>query len=195
MHDDWTQRLAVLGLETAKLEKHFGASDAPLSIVSAIRDQLVSLSLDVHDLSRQLHPSILDDLGLSEALRSECTSFSRRENIAVDYRPDRVPEDLSTEVALCLYRVAQEALRNVAKHASVKEMSLGISTEARELVMLINDQGAGFDMEATRSEPSVGLSSMEERIRLVQGKLSIRSAPGQGTTVEVRVPMTKGNTL
>ena len=195
MHDDWTQRLAILGIETAKLEKHLGASDAALSIVSAIRDQLVSLSLDVHDLSRQLHPSILDDLGLSEALRSECTSFSRRENIVVDYRPDRVPEELSTEVALCVYRVAQEALRNVAKHASVKEVSLGLSTDGRELVMLINDQGAGFDMEATRSEPSVGLSSMEERIRLVRGKLSIRSAPGQGTTVEVRVPMTEGNTL
>ena len=121
MHDDWTQRLALLGIDIAKLEKHIGAPENALPLLRTMQEQLVSLSEDVHALSRQLHPSILDDLGLVEALRSECASFSRREGIAVVYRPEEVPTTLPKDVALCVYRVAQEALRNLAKHAAVNE--------------------------------------------------------------------------
>ncbi len=189
MHDDWTQRLAVLGIETAKLEKQLGAHEKALSLVSAIREQLIGLSEDVHALSRQLHPSILDDLGLVEALRSECASFARREEIAVAYRPHDVPENVPPDVALCLYRVAQEGLRNVARHAAVKEAFVTLVVVGSELVMQVRDQGSGFDPEASRSEPGLGLSGMEERVRLVQGQLSIISASGQGTTVEVRTTL------
>src|SRR5205814_2906016 len=121
MHDDWTQRLAVLGIDLAKLEKQLGTPETALPLLRTMQDQLVELSEDVHALSRQLHPSILDDLGLVEALRSECASFSRREGIAVVYRPDEVPATLPKDIALCVYRVAQEALRNLAKHAGVNE--------------------------------------------------------------------------
>ena len=189
MHDDWTQRLAILGIETAKLEGHLDTKALALPLLHAIREQLVSLSEDVHDLSRQLHPSILDDLGLVEALRSECAGFSRREEIAVDYRPGKVPANLPKDVALCVYRVAQEALRNVAKHAAVKEASLTLVATETELMLRVQDQGVGFDPENGHAQAGLGLSSMEERVRLIQGEFSITSAPGRGTTVEVRVPL------
>jgi signal transduction histidine kinase len=188
MHDDWTQRLALLCIDIVKLEKHIGAPERALPLLRTMQEQLVRLSEDVHALSRQLHPSILDDLGLVEALRSECASFSRREGIAVAYDPKEVPATLPRDISLCVYRVAQEALRNVAKHAAVNEVRVGLVGTPAELVLRIEDRGVGFDPAAVRSEPGLGLSSMEERVRLVQAQLTIASAPGQGTTVEVRVP-------
>src|SRR5205807_9594995 len=91
MHDDWTQRLALLGIDLAKLERNLGAPEKALPLLRTMQEQLVMLAEDVHALSRQLHPSILDDLGLIEALRSECASFSRREGIAVRYLPQEAP--------------------------------------------------------------------------------------------------------
>ncbi len=87
MHDDWTQRLAILGINAAKLENQLDQKEVALPLVQTIRERLVSLAEDVHELSRQLHPSIIQDLGLAEALRSECASFTRREKITVDYVP------------------------------------------------------------------------------------------------------------
>jgi signal transduction histidine kinase len=193
MHDDWTQRLTLLGIDIANMEKHLGTPAKALPLIRTMQEQLVSLSEDVHALSRQLHPSILDDLGLVEALRSECASFSRREGIEVVYRPETVQTTLPKDVALCVYRVAQEALRNLAKHAGVTEAWVSfISTDA-ELLLRVEDKGVGFDQAAVPSQPGLGLSSMEERVRLIQAKLSVMSAPGQGTTVEVRVPLVRSD--
>ncbi len=189
MHDDWTQRLASLGIEAAKLERHFGAREVGLPLLHSIQQQLVSLSEDVHALSRQLHPSILDDLGLIEALRSECAAFARREEIEVDYRPHELPAAVPSDVALCLYRVAQEALRNVAKHAAAAEVLVTLSAVGPEVVLRIEDRGVGFDPDNERNQPGLGLSSMTERVTLIQGRISVTSAVGRGTTVEVRTPL------
>jgi PAS domain S-box-containing protein len=191
MHDDWTQRLALLGIDVAKVEKNIGAPQTALPLLRTMQEQLVRLSEDMHALSRQLHPSILDDLGLVEALRSECASFSHREGIAVAYHPEEVPTILPKDIALCVYRVAQEALRNVAKHAAVNEAWVSLVATESELLLRIQDKGVGFDPTAVRSEPGLGLSGMEERVRLIQATLSIASAPGQGTTVEVRIPLAR----
>jgi PAS domain S-box-containing protein len=191
MHDDWTQRLALLGIDLAKLEKYIGAPEKAQPLLRTMQEQLVELSEDVHALSRQLHPSILDDLGLVQALRSECASFSRREGIVVVYRPEELLMTLPKEVALCVYRVAQEALRNIAKHAAVDEAWVSLLAAGSELVLRVHDEGVGFDPAAVRAEPGLGLSSMEERVRLVQAQLAVTSAPGRGTTVEVRVPLSR----
>src|SRR5207302_4767132 len=126
MHDDWTQRLAVLAIDAARLETQLDPASEAHCRLHAMREELVSLSEDVHALSRQLHPSILDDLGLVDALRSECAGFSRREGIAVVYHPEEIPTTLATDVALGVYRVAQEALRNIAKHAAVHEAMVSL---------------------------------------------------------------------
>ena len=148
MHDDWAQRLAVLGMQTAKLNGHLDASDQAEALLSDIREQLVILSEDVHDLSRQLHPSILDDLGLVEALRSECAGISKRHSITIDYRPDSVPANIPTNIALGIYRVAQEGLRNIAKHADVNKAVVSLEMVGPQLQLLVRDQGSGFDMES-----------------------------------------------
>src|SRR5262249_40809668 len=158
-------------------------------LLRTMQEKLVGLSEDVHALSRQLHPSILDDLGLVEALRSECASFSRREGIAVVYRPEDVPTTLPKDVALCVYRVAQAALRNLAKHAAVNEAWVTLVGAGPELLLRVQDEGVGFDPAEVRSQPGLGLSSMEERVRLVSAELCVMSTPGRGTTVEVRVPL------
>src|SRR5262249_19910712 len=145
MHDDWTQRLALLSIDVTKLERHIGNPEKARALLRTMQEQLVELSEDVHALSRQLHPSILDGLGLVEALRSECASCSRREGIAVDYRPGDVPAALSKEIALCIYRIAQEALRNLAKHAAVKEARVILHTAGPEVLLCVHDEGAGFD--------------------------------------------------
>jgi signal transduction histidine kinase len=143
----------------------------------------------MHDLSRQLHPAILDDLGLVEALRSECASFARREGIAVDYRAEDVPSRLPKDVSLCIYRVAQEALRNIAKHAAVNEALVSLVAAGPELMLRVQDKGVGFDPQALHSQPGLGLASMGDRVRLVQGELSLTSETGHGTTVALRVPL------
>jgi PAS domain S-box-containing protein len=191
MHDDWTQRLALLCIDIAKLEKHIGAPEKALPLLRTMQEQLVSLSEDVHALSRQLHPAIVDDLGLVEGLRSECASFSRREGIHVVYLPGEVPTSLPKDVALCLYRVAQEALRNIAKHAAVKEARVSLDATGSQLLLCVQDRGVGFDPAALRCQPGLGLSSMDERVRLIQAGLSVTSAPGQGTTVAVCVPLAR----
>jgi PAS domain S-box-containing protein len=189
MHDDWTQRLALLSFDIAKLARRIGDPEQALPLLHAMQEQLEALSEDVHAVSRQLHPAILDDLGLVEALRSECTTLARRERIAIDYRADAIPPGLAKDAALCIYRVVQEALRNLAKHAAVKEAVVSLTVAGPELCVRVEDRGAGFDSAAERSHPGLGLSSMHERVRLVGADLAITSAPGQGTTVQVRVPL------
>jgi two-component system sensor histidine kinase UhpB len=188
MHDDWTQRLAVLGIDMAMLEQQLGAPDKARSLLHSIQGKLMRLTEDVHALSRQLHPSILDDLGLVEALRSECAAFSEREGIAVSYCPNGVPDSLPKDVALCVYRIAQEALRNIAKHASVDKALVSLTATGQELQLRVQDRGAGFDATGVSPRPGLGLSSMQERARLVQAALLVTSEPGLGTTVLVRVP-------
>jgi signal transduction histidine kinase len=149
---------------------------------------LADLSAVVHSLSRQLHPSILDDLGFVDALRSECLSLHQRDGITAKYYAQDVPTDLPRDVALCVYRVAQEALRNVAHHAQAQQASVWLVANDRELVLCVRDRGVGFDV-ATRCKSGLGLESMRERVRLVQGRLTVRSRPGKGTKITVRVPL------
>jgi signal transduction histidine kinase len=189
MHDDWTQRLALLGIDIANLEKHIECPEQALPLLQAMQEKLVDLSKDVHSLSRQLHPSILDDLGLVEALRSECASFSHREGISVEYCAHEIPSKMSNDVALIVYRVAQEALRNVAKHAKVKRVTVTLNADAANLILSVRDKGIGFDKAQTHFHAGLGLCSMEERLHLIQGNLSITSLPKEGTTIEAFVPL------
>ena len=145
LHDDLTQRLAALAIEVGSLEQRVDRSGAIAGALNGMREQLVKLSEDVHALSRQLHPAILDDLGLVDALRSECLCFTQREGIAVTYRPGRIPEDLPKDVALCFYRIAQEALRNIAKHARAGRARVVLAGTDGDLILTVADSGVGFD--------------------------------------------------
>ena len=188
MHDDLTQRLAVMAIDVGKLEQQPDLSGITVVSLRRTREQLVTLSEDVHDLSRQLHPSILDDLGLVDALRSECDRFSRQEGIVVSYQADAVPSGLPRDHALCLYLIAQEALRNVMRHAGTNRAEVALTTCESEVLLTVCDEGKGFDLTATRSYHGLGLISMEERARLIGAELNIQSEPGKGTIVSVLLP-------
>ena len=188
LHDDLTQRLAVLAIDAGMLEQMPGSPALVEERARGMREQLIALSESVHSLSRQLHPSILDELGVVDALRAECQSLGQRDGIAVRFVVRDVPTGLSREMALCVYRVTQEALRNVARHAKTRKASVLLSATDRRLVLRVRDRGVGFDV-ATRGKMGLGLESMKERARLVRARLTVASRSGEGTNVMLRIPL------
>jgi PAS domain S-box-containing protein len=191
LHDDVTQRLARLAIDAGRVEG--GANGiSPTETVRSIRDGLVRLSEDVHILSYRLHPAVLEDLGLAEALKAECERFSRREAVPASVTLRELPPAVPRETALCLFRVTQEALRNAALHARARTVKVLLRALEGGLELAVRDDGAGFVPSLQREHPSLGLASMRERVRLLEGELDIDSAPGQGTTILVWVPLKRG---
>jgi len=189
LHDDVTQRLAVLAIEMGKLELKPAAAPAELKTqVGAIKNSLVKISEDIHAISRKLHPSILDDLGLVRAIQSECAAFTRREGITVTFRHEAVPEQLSKNIALALYRIIQESLRNIARHSQAKSANILVSCSGNLLQLSIADSGVGFD-PLLLNKVGLGLVSMTERVKLVRGTIAVDSVPGEGTVINVQVPL------
>ena len=188
MHDDWAQRLALLGITAAQAEAGLTDPKSVRPLLRVVQKQLAELAEDMHDISRQLHPSILDDLGLVEALHSECAGRAA-EKLKVTFKSESVPLTLGDGVALTLYRVAQEALRNIVKHAAAKTARVTLSADGGELLLRVADDGIGFDPAARSGEPGLGHSSMAERVYIIGGRLTIDAAPGRGTVVEVRAPI------
>ena len=187
MHDDVTQRLARLAIDTARFETN--QSQSATASAHSVHGELVRLSEDVHALSYRLHPSILDDLGLAEALKAECEQISRREPVRVEVELHQVPDRLPNDVALCIFRVAQEALRNIARHARASVATVSLVLKEGGLLLAVRDNGIGFDVDATQSRPSLGRAGMGERVRLLGGNFYIKSTSGQGTTVSAWVPL------
>jgi PAS domain S-box-containing protein len=193
LHDDLSQRLAFLAIETGKWEKK--ADVVPPAIMDGLRmlhEQLVTLATDVHALSHQLHSSILDDLGLVDALRTECDTVMQRDAVTVSFEALDVPATLTREVRLCLYRILQEGLRNVVKHAHAKRIEVALHRVDDHLELAIHDTGVGFVPDQIRGKAGLGLASMAERVRLVHGIFTLVSQPDYGTTIRVRVPLDKG---
>ena len=196
LHDDLTQRLAVLAIEAGKLELELkeepGSLSAPSQKIGQIKEQLIKVSEDVHHISRQLHPSILDDLGLVRAIESQCLTFFRREQIQITFLKENVPSRIPADIALCLYRVVQESLRNIIRHSQAGGAEIFLKGADDSISLTIEDAGIGFDPLEVRHKPGLGLASMRERAQLVQGDFSIKSQPGQGTVISIRVPLTGG---
>ena len=188
LHDDVTQRLARLALDAAQIERRGPGGDAA-NLSRRMREELAHLTDDVQNLSRRLHPSVLFDLGLAEALRSEAERFAAAASMVVDTRLDGDPAALSPDVALCLYRVAQESLRNVARHARASHVEISLALREAGVELLVRDDGRGFDFEAARARGGLGLVSLRERLHLVGGRLTVTSAPWRGTTVVAWVPV------
>ncbi len=195
MHDDVSQRLAAAAIEAGKVEQLMPAAGPSRAAIAGLREHLIALSDEVHRLSRQLHPAILDDLGLQAAIRAECDRLAERERMAVNFRCGRLPTRLPKDLALCLYRIAQEALRNVVKHAQTDRVDLILNADLEFVYLEVRDFGRGFDPAVERSQPGLGLASMEERVRLVGGELVISSTPGQGTCIQVRIPLPEEDPL
>jgi PAS domain S-box-containing protein len=190
LHDDLSQRLAALAIEAGKTETEVKDKQDPIrKSLSALRDQAIRIAADVHDISRRLHPSILEDLGLRRAIESECTRFSAREGVDVAFSAENIPGGLPQDVSLSIYRIVQEGLSNIAKHACARRVTVALSASEVGLHLSIRDDGLGFDAVEARKKPGLGLSSIRERVRLVNGKHRIGSEPEKGTVIDVTVPL------
>ena len=187
LHDDVTQRLAGLSIEAATLQR-LGEPAARAAAEQSISGELAHLSRDVHALSYRLHPSVIDDLGLEQALRMECERAARRGAVEVDLRCDAASGALRGEPALCLFRVAQEALRNALRHAQARRVEVHLRPERGGAELSVVDDGRGFDPQAGRERASLGLASMRERVALLGGWWAVHSRPGQGTRITAWVP-------
>jgi len=190
LHDDLSQRLAVLAIKAGKVKSE-GCTDEAADTLQDLQDKLISISEDVHRISRQLHPSIIEDLGLEQALSSEIHNFSRLEKIPVKLEYDIGSVEPSLDISISLFRVTQESLRNIQKHARAKSVSIQLGRENSSLLLTIKDDGRGFDPEIVKNMPGLGLKSMRERIRMINGNIAYISQQGQGTTVQARVDISE----
>jgi PAS domain S-box-containing protein len=190
LHDDLSQSLALLSvdLDLFGQQQRPEEGDGARGRMEELARQVRNLSSEVHRLSHELHPAKLEQLGLIAALRSFCKDVAAAHKIAVEFEARDVPQAVADAVALCLYRVAQEAVQNVVKHSGATHAQVELVGSKSGIRLTISDDGAGFDLEKVRVNGSLGLVSMRERVRVVNGQLSLDSKSGQGTRVEVQVP-------
>ena len=190
LHDDVTQRLARLAIDAGRVEQE-SPDAAAVEAMRGVREGLAHLSEDVHELSYRLHPSLVEVLGLADALQAECERFSRQTALPVDVRLRQLPAPVPAGVSLCLFRIAQEALRNIGRHAKASSVDVTLQAFDGGVQLAVHDDGVGFDAASRNGPPSLGHASMRERVQLVGGEIDIESAPGQGTTILAWVPLAK----
>lgn len=187
LHDDINQRLALLAVELERLQ------DDPSELrthVQELRKQLIEISNDVQGLSHELHSSKLEYLGALRAMKGWCREFGERQGIQIEFKSFEANISLPREIGLCLFRVLQEALHNAAKYSGVKRIEVEVREDSSEIHLLVSDLGRGFDLETATQGRGLGLTSMQERVRLINGIIEIQSKPMGGTIVNVRVPLT-----
>jgi signal transduction histidine kinase len=188
LHDDITQRVAALAIQAGRVESDVGAS-AAREPARSLREGLAALGKDVHSLSHRLHPTVIEDLGLVQALRAECARVARNTSLPIELDTHAVPPTVRADAAVGLYRVAQEALRNVARHAKASAVRVGLRRCDGRLVLAVQDNGVGFDGNRRGDRECLGLASMRERMRLLDGGLEIDSGPSRGTTITAWIPL------
>ena len=197
LHDDICQRLALLAVEIVRLQKD--SAELPEEArrqMGELHRQASEIGADVQSLSHELHSSKLELLGLVPAVRGLCRDFGEQQKIEIDFKAHDLPGSVPQDISLCLFRVLQESLHNSAKYSQVRKVNVRLWWEKDEVHLMVRDSGVGFDSKAAAKEGrGLGLVSMRQRLRLVNGELSIESAPGQGTTVHARAPLNQENNL
>ena len=189
LHDDLGQGLALLTVELDLLrQKPPDAGSELAGRLRALVGRVKHLSSSVHDLSHQLHPSKLEQLGLVAAIGSLCGELAESHGLEIDFTHKGVSAVLSPDAAVCLYRVAQEALSNAIKHGAAREADVQLSGTADAIMLRVVDRGRGFDPQK-RHGSGLGLISMRERVLHLGGHITIQSQPSRGTWIEVRVPI------
>jgi signal transduction histidine kinase len=147
------------------------------------------LASDVEALSHRLHSSTLQRMGLATAAAVFCREFSRRQKLQIEFSSEGTPERIPDTISLCLFRVLQEALQNAAKHSGSTHLEVSLVGAPNEIVLTVHDQGRGFDLDEALAETGLGLTSMKERLKLVDGHLAIDSKLQTGTTIRAYVPL------
>jgi signal transduction histidine kinase len=188
LHDDLSQKIGLLNLEVDQIADEV-AADAHRNRLEQVSSQIGEIAGDLSNLSHRLHPSRLQTLGLIESVRLLCSEISQRRQVNIEFSSNELPNAVDPRVSLCLYRIAQEALHNVAKHSHARDASVELTRDGNEVYLQIADTGIGFDPVALE-HAGLGLVSMRERVGVLKGDLVITASPGGGTRIGVRVPLT-----
>jgi len=191
LHDDINQRIALLGvqLETAQQSLPASAVQSKDRIAEAL-EFVVNLGNDIQSLSHRLHSSKLEFLGLETASAGLCRELSARQKVEIDFHSENIPKNLPKEISFCLFRVLQEALQNASKHSGSRHLKVLLASRGgNEIELTVRDSGIGFEPEKAMKGLGLGLANMQERLRLVDGTLSIQSKPHRGTTIHAHVPI------
>ena len=187
MHDDFNQQLAALSLSISALRRRrFSDEDELHGALTTLQERTVALTEQIRHFSHDLHPGVLEHVGLAPALRRYCTEFAQQQELRLRLAAQDDLGEIPRDVALSVYRIVQEGLRNVVNHAGVREASVSVARTRDGLELAIADRGRGFEPAAVRD--GLGLMSIEERARLFGGTITITSAPGRGTQLDVRIP-------
>ena len=185
LHDDLNQRIAVIAIE---LEQLASAHPSFREAVKPIQRHVEDIGHDIHVMSHQLHPSKLDHLGLVPSIKSLCNETAASRGFNVDFFQRAVPTQLPKEVKLCMFRVAQEALQNAARHSEASRIDVNLSWANGKLKLVVSDDGRGFVTTREKMMTGLGMTSMEERLKSIDGELRVISKPGDGTVVEAIAP-------
>lgn len=190
LHDDLSQNIATLGLAISRLKRKLPASREKITTeLDTLGQQINDLTAQIRRLSHQLHPAVLEHLGLVAALESQVTEFGHEEQIEVQFSSHLRTEKIPFDVSVCLYRVALEALRNVSRHSGTNCACVSLAQDGDSLTLEVSDSGRGFDVEKARRGSGLGLVSAEERVKLLEGTFEVRSKPESGTTLVARIPL------
>jgi len=188
LHDDLSQKLAYLAIDIGKFAGKPYAQEL-LQDLRPLQRRAVEAAESVRHISHQLHPSILDDIGLQAALEQYCEEFQERSGITTHFAGRDVPDALPHEIASSLYHIFQESLRNVSKHSQAQEVFVTLEFVDKVLRLAVRDEGVGLPQDRLKPGTSIGIVGMKERAHLINGEVSIESQVGQGTEVSVSVPM------
>ena len=190
LHDDISQRLTLLAIALQRVRQDLPvSSNKSLRSIDEVLKSVEDLGGDIQTLSHRLHSSKLQYLGLAAACAGFCREVAERQNIEVSFRSENISRNLSNEICLCLFRVLQEALQNAVKHSGARKFQVSLEDSSGEVELTVHDSGAGFDPDKAINGHGLGLVSMRERLKLVDGDLCVESKPHHGTTVHARVPI------
>jgi PAS domain S-box-containing protein len=190
LHDDINQRLALVAIEIGNML----SDPSPMTTqvketIQSLSQRLVKISDDVRRMAHQFHPSILDDLGLTAALKHMTDEWSEKTGIKTVIVQEETYDPLPRDIGSCLYRVAQESLTNIMKHARASRVEIELTCDDQEITLSIYDTGVGFDLKDIQARhPGLGLVNMRERVRSVRGRLDIKSELGRGTHIIAQIP-------
>src|SRR5215204_5625597 len=193
LHDDFNQRMALLSIELEQLGKKI---EKPLELrktVQLLQDQANELSAEIHRLSYKLHPAKLDHLGLLAAVKSLCTEITQSGKLKVDFRHAGFPGELNKDVTLCVFRIAQEGLRNCVKHSGADSVEVMLTKTRSAVRLLVSDNGCGFNTKSGLMEKGLGFINMKERLNFLGGEMTVYSQPKCGTRINVSVPLSRKN--
>lgn len=189
LHDDIGQRLALLEMDLERLKQIGPVSEEMTQCVEELSAQASEISSDVHDLSHELYSSKLKILGPVAAMKGFCKELSAKQKVEIDFEHGDISRNVPQEVSLCLFRILQEALHNAVKHSGVGHVRVEFRELDDAILLSVRDSGVGFDTETAMRGRGIGLSSMQERLKLVNGELFIASQIDHGTTIQARVPL------